>query len=91
MKLVTENTTTRDEKIDIVNRFNDVQTVKESNQLYESISKELKNAHPINNTVDKAMNGQIAESKKNVVETQLYECDDLSSTRDLMHRLDKIK
>lgn len=91
VKLVTENTTTRDEKINIVNRFNDVQTVKESNQLYESISKELKNAHPINNTVDKAMNGQIAESKKNVVETQLYECDDLSSTRDLMHRLDKIK
>jgi hypothetical protein len=91
VKLVTENTTTRDEKIQIVNRFNDVQTVKESNQLYESISKELKNAHPINNTVDKAMNGMIAESKKNVVETQLYECDDLSSTRDLMHRLDKIK
>ena len=91
VKLVTENTTTRDEKINIVNRFNDVQTVKESNQLYESISKELKNAHPINNTVDKVMNGQIAESKKNVVETQLYECDDLSSTRDLMHRLDKIK
>lgn len=91
VKLVTENTTTRDEKIQIVNRFNDVQTMKEINQLYESISKELKNAHPINNTVDKAMNGMIAESKKNVVETQLYECDDLSSTRDLMHRLDKIK
>ena len=93
IKLVTENTTTRDEKIGIVNRFNDVQSVKESNQLYESISKELKNAHPINNTVDNAVNGEmLAESKKqNVVETQLYESDDLSSTRDLMHRLDKIK
>lgn len=93
IKLVTENTTTRDEKINIVNRFNDVQSVKESNQLYESISKELKNAHPINNTVDNAVNGEmLAESKKqNVVETQLYESDDLSSTRDLMHRLDKIK
>lgn len=93
IKLVTENTTTRDEKISIVNRFNDVQSVKEGNQLYESISKELKNAHPINNTVDNAVNGEmLAESKKqNVVETQLYESDDLSSTRDLMHRLDKIK
>jgi hypothetical protein len=93
IKLVTENTTTRDEKINSVNRFNEVQSVKESNQLYESISKELKNAHPINNTVDNAVNGEmLAESKKqNVVETQLYESDDLSSTRDLMHRLDKIK
>ena len=52
IKLVTENTTTRDEKINIVNRFNDVKTVKEGKALYEAIEKELKNSHPINN-VDK--------------------------------------
>lgn len=91
IKLVTENTTTRDEKIDIVNRFNDVKTVKEGKALYETIEKELKNSHPINN-VDKVMSGPITEAKKtNIVETQMFQSADLTETLDLMKRLDKIK
>lgn len=91
IKLVTENTTTRDEKINIVNRFNDVKTVAEGNALYETIEKELKNAHPINN-VDKVMSGPLTEAKKtNVVETQMFQSEDLAGTLDLMKRLDKIK
>ena len=91
IKLVTENTTTRDEKINIVNRFNDVKTVKEGKALYETIEKELKNAHPINN-VDKVMSGPLTEAKKtNVVETPMFQSADLSETLDLMKRLDKIK
>lgn len=90
IKLVTENTTTRDEKLDIVNRFNDVKSIKEANTLYETISRELQNAHPINN-VEHVMNGQLAESKKSVVETSMYQSEDLAKTVDLMKRLDNIK
>lgn len=91
IKLVTENTTTRDEKIDIVNRFNDVKTVNEGKALYETISKELKNSHPINN-VDKMMSGPLTEAKKtNIVETPMFQSADLTETLDLMKRLDKIK
>lgn len=91
IKLVTENTTTRDEKINIVNRFNDVKTVKEGKALYEAIEKELKNSHPINN-VDKVMGGPLTEAKKtNIVETPMFQSADLTETLDLMKRLDKIK
>lgn len=91
IKLVTENTTTRDEKINIVNRFNDVKTVKEGKALYEAIEKELKNSHPINN-VDKVMSGPLTETKKtNIVETPMFQSADLTETLDLMKRLDKIK
>lgn len=92
IKLVTENTTTREEKLNIINRFNDVKTVEEGKKLYETISEELKRQHPINKGVDAVANPQqISESKKTVVETPLYESTELSDTISLMHRLDNIK
>lgn len=91
IKLVTENTTTREEKLNIINRFNDVKSIEESKKLYETISEELKRQHPINNGVNAVANPQqISESKK-VVETPLYESTELSDTISLMKRLDKIK
>ena len=91
IKLVTENTTTREEKLNIINRFNDVKTVEESKKLYETISEELKRQHPINNGVTEAMgNQQLSESRKNVVETPLYESKELSDTISLMHRVDNL-
>ena len=93
IKLITENTTTREEKIDIVNRFNDVKSIAETNKLYETITRELQNAHPINNSVDNALKGQrLAESKRQaIVETSMYQSEDLNETIDFMRRLDKIK
>jgi len=91
VKLVTENTTTREEKLNIINRFNDVKTVEEGKKLYESISDELKRQHPINNGVNSVVDNQLSESKKSVVETPLYESTELSDTISLMHRLDNIK
>lgn len=92
IKLVTENTTTREEKLNIINRFNDVKTVDESNKLYEAISEELKRQHPINNGVNAVANPQqLSESKKNVVETPLYESAELRDTISLMKRVDSIK
>ena len=46
IKIVSENSTTRDEKKEIIDRFmNEAKTVQQSEALYESISKELKKAH----------------------------------------------
>ncbi len=92
IKLITENTTTRDEKIDIVNRFNDVRTISETNKLYETISRELRKSHSINNNVDNVINGQLSEARnRDIVETSMYQSDDLAATRDFMNRLNKIK
>lgn len=91
IKLVTENSTTRDEKIDIVERFNAVKDVNEANALYETISQELRKAHKINN-VGNTINGQLSESKKHdIIETAMYESKDLSDTLSLMERLNRIK
>lgn len=91
IKLITENTTTRDEKINIVERFNNVRNINEGNRLYETISRELKQSHKINN-IGNTINGQLSESKKHdVVETAMYQSQDLSDTLNLMERLNRIK
>lgn len=91
IKLVTENATTRDEKIDIVNRFNDTRSIDESNRVYEQIDRELKSSKQTSN-VDKVVNGTITEAKQpGVVETSLYQSDDLYKTINMMERLERIK
>ena len=91
INLVTENSTTRNEKIDILTRFNNVKTVNESNALYETISRELKSAHSVNNGT-KLINEQLNESKTTkAAETQIYKSEDLNETLDFMRRLNKIR
>lgn len=93
IKLVTENTTSKQEKVEIVNRFNNVKTVNESKQLYNVIAEELNKAGKrLNNAGENALNNQIAESKKTAItETTMYQSDDLSTTLSLMERLNRIK
>ena len=95
INLVTENSTTRNEKINILERFNNVKTVEESRALYESISKELKNSHSVNNT-SKLINNQIVEAKNTdkksqIVETSMLKSESLNETIDFMRRLSKVK
>lgn len=89
IKLVTENSTTRDEKINILKRFDKVKSLNESRALYTQISNELKNAHSVNNNV---LNNTLTEVKgqdKNmIVETKLLDTsDELSQILDLQKRL----
>lgn len=88
IKLVTENTTTRDEKVDIVKRFSNVKTIDEGKALYESVKKEL-SANP-NRKVNMGAQVQLAESRNNAVETPIYQCEDLTETLSLMHRMAKL-
>jgi YVTN family beta-propeller protein len=89
IRLVTENATSRDEKINILNRFNKVKSLNECKSLYTQISAELANAHSVNNNL---LNKQLTEAKgqnKNmIVETNmLNQSEDLRQILDLNERL----
>ena len=91
IKLITEHTTTPEEKKDIVKRFNNVKTINESKALYNTIENELKKTNKVNNTSENKLDGQLAESKKTkLVETTMYQSADLSATISLMERLNKM-
>ena len=83
-KLFLENTTSKQEKIDIVNRFsNEAKTVEQSNTLYESINKQLKNKQQINLNESSAT----ANGTKTLNEQKVYKSNDLLKTIDLMGRV----
>lgn len=90
-RLFTENSTTREEKINILNRFNRVQTINESRALYEQISAELKNAHSVNN--NNLLNKQLTEAKASnrntIVETNMFDAsEELKRILDLQSRME---
>lgn len=95
IKLVTENSTTKEEKMNIINRFNAVKSINESKALFNQINEELKRSHPIND-IKKTLNGApITESKSSsennkLVETTLLS-DDLKKTISLMERVERLK
>ena len=89
IKLITENATSREEKINILNRFNKVKSLNECKNLYSQISGELKSSHAVNNNL---LNKQLTEAKsqnKNmIVETNmLNQSEDLRQILDLNERL----
>ena len=91
IKLLTENSTTRDEKVNIIQRFDKVKTLTESKQLYDTISTELKKAPKAQNP---SLDIQISEQKKTKQETlnenALYQCDDLNEMVGLIERMNRI-
>ena len=89
MKIVMENSTSLNEKKEIFARFSGVKTIEESDNLYKTISEELKREGKTIN-VNNVINSQLAESKNNIVETPMYQSDDLSQTLSLMKRMSRL-
>lgn len=90
IKLITENATSREEKINILNRFNKVQSLNECKNLYSQISTELKSAHKVNNSnlLDKQLSEAKGQNKNMIVETNmLNQSEDLNKILDLNERL----
>ena len=91
VKLMTENSTTKEEKDNIVNRFSSVTTIDECNKLYETISDELKSRKGTNGTripSDKPL----TESKNNSAkETKMLDSSEASDVLSFMERLNKVK
>ena len=87
IKLVSENTTSKDEKKEIINRFkNEGKTIEASQALYESISRELQKANKMNITEEKSLT---VEGSQKINETPIYKSQDLLDSLDLMHRMMK--
>ena len=86
IKLISENATSQDEKREIIERFGkEATTVKSSNNLYESISRQLKK----NNKLSITENKSYENSQSNINETTIYKSQDMLNSLDLMHRLCK--
>ena len=85
IKLVSENTTSQDEKKEIINRFkNEGKTVEASKALYETISRELQKTNKMNITEEKSLT---VESSNKINETPIYKSQDMLDSLDLMHRM----
>lgn len=88
VKLISENSTTVDEKKEIISRFGqEAKTVQQANSLYESISNDLKKKNKMNINEDKQFT---ANSSKMINETQIYKSKDLMDTLGMMHRICKL-
>jgi hypothetical protein len=86
IKLVMENSTSMDEKKEIIARFgNEANTVEASKTLYESISRELQKKSKMN--IDESKEFSVNDNKIN--ETQIYRSNDILNSLDLMHRICK--
>lgn len=89
IKLISENSTTKEEKRNIINRFtNEVHTIEESKSLYKTISDELKknpqNVKSINE--EKEFGTSNAEV---INESKFYQDDSLMNSLGLMHKICK--
>lgn len=83
VKLMMENTTTQEEKNDIVKRFATVKSNDEAKALYESISASLKKA----NTTVIAESETPVETKTSINESKIYESNQPNAVLDMMKRM----
>jgi hypothetical protein len=89
-RLFTEHSTTKKEKINILRRFDNVDTLKESKNLYRSIKDELSKTEstPINESVETKLNkGVSTGSSTTLIESKTYENPQFLRMKDLMSKL----
>lgn len=89
IKLISENSTTKEEKRDIINRFtNEVHTIEESKQLYNTISNELNKKPQVNANINEEK--QLGTSNAEVInESKFYQDESLMESLGLMHKICK--
>jgi hypothetical protein len=91
-RLFTEHSTTKQEKINILRRFDNVETLKESKNLYRTIKSELGSGstheNKLNESVDKKINRTVESgSSVNLIESKTYENPQFLRMKDLMTKL----
>jgi len=92
-RLFTEHSTSKQEKINILRRFDDVETIKESKNLYRTIKNELS---PSNNkgSITESIEGKIEKSPSsgsavNLIESKTYENPQFLRMKDIMSKITK--
>lgn len=88
IKLLSENSTSNDEKKSIIERFGDnVKTVSESKSLYNLISNELKNREKIVSLTESV--DYSAKPNTHINETKIYQSTDMLKSLELMNKICK--
>ena len=89
-RLFTEHSTTKKEKLNILRRFDDVETLKESKNLYKSIKEELSKVETksINESVGEKLNKTVSTgSSTTLIESKTYENPQFLRMKDLMGKI----
>jgi hypothetical protein len=89
-RLFTEHSTTKKEKINILRRFDEVETLKESKNLYKSIKEDLTKVEskPMNESVETRMNKNVSTgSSTTLIESKTYENPQFLRIKDLMNKM----
>jgi hypothetical protein len=88
-RLFTEHSTTKQEKLNILKRFDSVSTMNESKQLYSSIKDELNSKKPVTESVaEKISNAPKSSSSKEVLaESKAYENPQFKRMKELMGKI----
>ena len=87
-RLFTEHSTTKQEKLNILKRFDSISTLKESKNLYSSIKTELETKKPVTESVVEKINHAPTSSSTNVLsESKAYENPQFKRMKDLMQKL----
>ena len=91
-RLFTEHATTKKEKINILRRFDSVESLKESKNLYKTLKDELSNTESapsksINESVGKIEKVVSTGSSTNLIENKTYEAPQFLRIKDLMSKI----
>ena len=89
-RLFTEHSTTKKEKINILRRFDSVESLKESKQLYKTVKDELGKVEgkSINENVENKLNNQMnSGSSASLIESKTYENPQFLRIKDLMAKM----
>ena len=89
-RLFTEHSTSKQEKINILRRFDNVETIKESKNLYKQIKDELSSTakQPMNESIEsKIEKAPSTGSAANLIESKTYENPQFLRMKDLMSKL----
>jgi hypothetical protein len=90
-RLFTEHSTTKQEKINIMRRFDNVETIKESKNLYSQIKNELggKETAVVKESIVESIDRTPTKGSTNLVENKTYENPQFLRMKDLMSKLNK--
>ena len=90
-RLFTEHTTTKSEKINIMRRFDNVETIKESKNLYQTIKEELGSVEKpmVKESIVENIDRTPTKGSTNLVESKTYENPQFLRMKDLMSKMNK--
>jgi hypothetical protein len=89
-RLFTEHSTSKQEKINILRRFDSVETIKESKNLYQVVKNELSNgtkAQTMNESIERTIAKSPSTGAVNLIESKTYENPQFLRMKDLMTKI----